>query len=290
MQRQIKPIQTIKTIKSIKPIQSIQSIQNIQNNQNNQQIQSIEAITQINEPTQPNNVLFLNGLPRKVKADELENIFKQYSQFPVKVNLIQNKQTTEKQNQNKPKKAYIIFKTIEDAITAFNECHALTIHGKRITVKYAYDKPKNQNKQRKFSTQKQMKRNYQNNQNNQNNQIQQIQQINPIQLNEMKQKKSKNNKSNKSNKWEVYVHNLNFKITSDILKKIFSKYSPIKAVVFTTSKDGKKVSNGSGVVELPTQQMQLLAVQEMNNTSHWGRKITVIKSHNTVDVSDQNTI
>lgn len=81
----------------------------------------------------------------------------------------------------------------------------------------------------------------------------------------------------KEHKPSIKVSNVHYKIRDEGLKKMFEKYQPIRANIKLKNKEGKWLSTGVGIVELPSEEMQELAIQEMNNTVHEGRPITVEK-------------
>ena len=77
-------------------------------------------------------------------------------------------------------------------------------------------------------------------------------------------------------KTTVKVNYLHDNIGQEELMIMFQKYKPIKSFVhYYEINNGQRKSRGSGWVELANEQMQQLAIEEMNNTEHYGRRITV---------------
>lgn len=81
----------------------------------------------------------------------------------------------------------------------------------------------------------------------------------------------------REHKPSIKVTNVHYKVRDEGLKTLFAKYQPIRAEIKLVNKGGKIQSTGIGIVELPSVEMQDLAVQEMNNTQCEGRTITVEK-------------
>ena len=93
----------------------------------------------------------------------------------------------------------------------------------------------------------------------------------------------------REHKPSIKVSNVHFRIRNEGLRKIFEKYNPLRVEIKLVNKNGKIQSSGVGIIELPSVEMQELAINEMNNTDHEGRTITVEKVHEKKAENAENT-
>lgn len=76
----------------------------------------------------------------------------------------------------------------------------------------------------------------------------------------------------------IFVAQLNFRITSDYLKEIFDEYGEVSsAKVITDQSTGR--SKGFGFVEMPDEAEALNAIEELNGAEVEGKTIVVKKAN-----------
>ncbi len=71
----------------------------------------------------------------------------------------------------------------------------------------------------------------------------------------------------------IYVGNLSYKVTSDMLKKVFEKYGEVVSSKIVSDFDGR--SKGFGFVEMADENQAKSAIDALNGTELNGRDMTV---------------
>jgi RNA recognition motif-containing protein len=73
---------------------------------------------------------------------------------------------------------------------------------------------------------------------------------------------------------KIYIGNLSFNTTEEILNNTFSEYGLVESVYIIKDKDSEK-SKGFGFVEMPDTETALKAIEELNGKNLDGRKLRV---------------
>lgn len=84
----------------------------------------------------------------------------------------------------------------------------------------------------------------------------------------------------------IYVGNLDYSLTSEGLRELFSKYGEVTmAEVQVKSRTGQ--SRGFGLVDMPNDHQAEAAIAALNRVEHNGRELTVNESRPRRTVKDQ---
>jgi RNA recognition motif-containing protein len=72
----------------------------------------------------------------------------------------------------------------------------------------------------------------------------------------------------------IFVANLNFKVTNDSLKELFESYGEVSSAKVVMDKASGR-SKGFGFVEMPNDSEAKTAVAQLNNKEEFGRPLVV---------------
>ncbi|HAR19064.1 MAG TPA: RNA-binding protein [Cytophagales bacterium] len=72
----------------------------------------------------------------------------------------------------------------------------------------------------------------------------------------------------------IFVANLNFKVTNDSLKELFESYGEVSSAKVVMDKASGR-SKGFGFVEMPNDSEAKTAVAQLNNKEEFGRALVV---------------
>ncbi len=75
----------------------------------------------------------------------------------------------------------------------------------------------------------------------------------------------------------IYVGNLNYKVTENSLKEVFAEFGEVSSAKIITDKVSGR-SKGFGFVEMPNDSEGQSAIDGLNEKEHMGRKLVVNKA------------